>query len=71
MTDEEKRNSESVPYFIHEGMMQRMSENNKRLLIALIVSLAALLLNNVTWIVHERIANNYNLEMAEHEKSDS
>jgi hypothetical protein len=53
MSDEEKRNAEPVPYFIHEGMMQRMSENNRRLLIALIVSLvvslSALLIDNFMW----------------------
>lgn len=67
MTDEEKRNAEPVPYFIHEGMMQRMSDNNKRLLIALVVALTALLLNNVTWIVYEGVVNNNRQETVHEE----
>lgn len=62
MSDEEKMR-ESVPYFVHEGMMQRMSENNKRLLIALTIALTALLLNNVTWIVFEGVVQNRNQEI--------
>ena len=69
MSDEEKRNAEPVPYFIHEGMMQRMSDNNKRLLIALVVALTALLLNNVTWIVYEGVVNNNGQEIV-HEETD-
>lgn len=69
MSDEEKRNAEPVPYFIHEGMMQRMSDNNKRLLIALVVALSALLLNNVTWIVYEGVVNNNKQEIA-YEETD-
>ena len=69
MTDEEKRNAEPVPYFIHEGMMQRMSDNNKRLLIALVVALTALFLNNVTWIVYEGVVNNNRQEIV-HEETD-
>lgn len=69
MSDEEKRNAEPVPYFIHEGMMQRMSDNNKRLLIALVVALSALLLNNVTWIVYEGVVNNNRQEVA-YEETD-
>lgn len=69
MSDEEKRNAEPVPYFIHEGMMQRMSDNNKRLLIALVVALSALLLNNVTWIVYEGVVNN-NRQAVEYEETD-
>ena len=70
MTDEEKRNAEPVPYFIHEGMMQRMSDNNKRLLIALIAALTALLLNNVTWIVYEGVVNNDNKQEIAYEETD-
>ena len=36
--DEEKRNVDPVPYFINEGVVSRMAECNKKLLIALIVA---------------------------------
>lgn len=36
--EEEKKNIEPVPYFIHEGIVTRMAECNKKLLIALIVA---------------------------------
>ena len=38
---------------VHEGDMTRLERSNKRLLIALIVAVVALLLNNVVWIGFE------------------
>lgn len=38
---------------IHEGDMTRLERSNKRLLIALIVAVIAMLLNNVVWIGFE------------------
>ena len=47
----------SVPYYIHEGMMTRMERNNRRLLIALIVSVVVLLANNISWLVYEGVVH--------------
>ena len=49
----ENQTPDNVPYIIHEGAMARAERANRRLLIALIVSLCIMLLNNVAWIVHE------------------
>lgn len=43
--------NEIVSFQVHEGAMARMERNNKRLLIALIVSLVIFLINNVVWIM--------------------
>lgn len=56
MEDKDK-NIEPVPYFIHEGVMTRLAECNKRLLIALIIAVVALVLNNVVWIVYEGVTH--------------
>ena len=48
--DEKK---EMVSFQVHEGALARMERSNKRLLIALIVVVIAMLLNNVVWIVYE------------------
>ena len=47
----------SVPYYLHEGMMTRMERNNRRLLIALIVSVVVLLANNISWLVYEGVVH--------------
>lgn len=38
MDEKNKKDIEQIPYFVHEGMMQRMADCNKKLLIALIVA---------------------------------
>lgn len=53
LVDDDKKNIEPVPYFIHEGVVTRMAECNKKLLIALIVAVVAILLNNVVWLIYE------------------
>lgn len=55
--EDDKKNVEPVPYFIHEGIVARMAECNKKLLIALIVAVIALVLNNVVWIVYEGVTS--------------
>ena len=50
---EEKDYKAPVPYFIHEGVLDRMVRNNKRLLIALVVAVIALVVNNCAWLVYE------------------
>lgn len=49
----ENRNEEPVSFQIYEGTMARMERSNLRLLIALIVVVTAMLLNNVAWIMYE------------------
>jgi hypothetical protein len=46
MEENKDKSIEPVPYFIHEGTVTRLSECNKKLLIALIVAVTALFLNN-------------------------
>ena len=55
MEKDNKSNVEPVPYFIHEGTVSRLAECNKKLLIALIVAVVALFLNNVAWIIYEGV----------------
>ena len=57
IVEDDKKNVEPVPYFIHEGIVARMAECNKKLLIALIVAVIALVLNNVVWIVYEGVTS--------------
>lgn len=68
---EDQKTVEPVPYFIHEGMMQRMSDNNKRLLIALVVAVIALVVNNVVWVVYEGVVHGENKEIVYEQTSDS
>lgn len=42
MEQKEERKAESVSYFVHEGVIARMTECNRRLLIALIGTMVAL-----------------------------
>ena len=49
----ESRHEEPVSFQIYEGTMARMERSNLRLLIALIVVVTAMLLNNVAWIMYE------------------
>jgi hypothetical protein len=48
----------SVPYIVHEGAMVRLERNNRRLLIALVVALAFLLINNCVWLLYENHRQN-------------
>ena len=51
----ENQTPDNVPYIIHEGAMARAERHNRRLLIALVISLLAMLLNNVAWLVYEAV----------------
>ena len=55
---EEKREPAAVPYIVHEGAMVRLERNNRRLLIALVVALAFLLINNCVWLLYENHRQN-------------
>lgn len=62
---------EPVPYFIHEGIMARMAECNKKLLIALIVAVIALVVNNIVWVVYEGVVHGENREIVYEETADT
>ena len=47
---EEKRNPESVPYIVHEGAMARNERTVKRMIIALVASIALLFASNALWL---------------------
>lgn len=68
LVGEDNKNIEPVPYFIHEGIVARMAECNKKLLIALIVAVIALVLNNVVWIVYEGVTSSYKQERFAYEQ---
>lgn len=68
MGDEEKKGVEPVPYFIHEGVVSRMAECNKKLLVALIVAVTALFLNNIVWLIYEGVAHPYPQEVVAYEQ---
>lgn len=57
MDNREDKNIDPVPYFIHEGSMSRLAECNRRLLVALIVAVIALVVNNIVWVVYEGVVH--------------
>ena len=63
MEENKDKTAEPVPYFIHEGTVHRLSECNKKLLIALIVAVVTLFLNNVVWIIYEGVTTNMRQEI--------
>lgn len=65
------KNIEPVPYFIHEGIMSRLAECNKKLLIALIVAVVALLINNIVWVVYEGVVHGNERGIVYEQTSDS
>ena len=42
-----------IPYFAHEGEMNRMERSNKRLWIVIIILIVALLGTNAGWLIYE------------------
>ena len=68
--DEENRKAEPVPYFIHEGILARIMECNKMLLIALVVAVISLVVNNIVWVVYEGVVHGEEKEIVYEEKTD-
>lgn len=68
---EDQKTVEPVPYFIHEGIMARMADCNKKLLVALIVAVIALVVNNIVWVVYEGVVHGENKEIVYEQTSDS
>lgn len=69
--EEKDKNVDPVPYFIHEGTMARMADCNKRLLIALIAAVIALVVNNAVWIVYEGVVHGNDKEIVYEQESDT
>ena len=49
---EKEKNPESVPYIVHEGIMARFERTIRRLWIAALITLAALIASNAAWALH-------------------
>lgn len=52
---EKETNTENmtVPYIVHEGALVRSERQIKRLWIALIIAIAAIVVTNIAWIYYE------------------
>lgn len=48
---ETNRDAVTIPYFVHEGDMDRMEHNNKRLVVALILTIVLLFVSNGLWLL--------------------
>ena len=48
---ETNRDAVTIPYFVHEGDMDRMDRTNKRLVVALILSIVLLFVSNGIWLL--------------------
>lgn len=70
MEENKDKSIEPVPYFIHEGVMARMDACNKKLLIALIVAVVALVVNNIVWVVYEGVVHGNKQEIV-YEQTES
>ena len=46
-------NEATIPYFVHEGEMNRIERMNKRLWVIIIILIVALLGTNAGWLVYE------------------
>ena len=68
---EEEKMVEPVPYFIHEGIMARMAQCNKMLLIALLVAVISLVVNNIVWVVYEGVVHGEDKEIVYEETADT
>lgn len=69
--EDEKKTVDPVPYFIHEGILTRMADCNKKLLIALIVAVIALVVNNIVWVVYEGVVHGNDKEIVYEQETDS
>ena len=47
---EYNRDAATIPYFAHEGMVDRLDRINRRLLIALIIAVVMLFASNALWL---------------------
>lgn len=47
---EYNRDAAAIPYFAHEGMVDRLDRVNRRILIALIIAVVLLFASNAVWL---------------------
>ena len=50
--EKEKNSPDPVPYIVHEGIMARFERTIRRLWIAALITLAALVASNAAWALH-------------------
>lgn len=50
MENQETRDLVSIPYFVHEGDMDRVDRMNKRLTVALVLTIVLMFLSNGIWL---------------------
>jgi len=70
MDQKDEKKVDPVPYFIHEGIMARMEACNKKLLVALIVAVIALVVNNIVWVVYEGVVHGDDKEIVYEQETD-
>lgn len=46
-------NEATIPYFVHEGEMNRAERTNKRLWVIIIILIVALIGTNAGWLIYE------------------
>ena len=55
----EKENAAMIPYYVHEGEMNRMERLNKRWFIAFLIAIIMLFVTNAGWIIYENQFETY------------
>ena len=58
----ENENAAMIPYYVHEGEMNRMERLNKRWFISFLVVLAILFVTNAGWIIYESQYETYDID---------
>jgi len=53
MNEKNGENAVMIPYYVHEGEMNRLERANKRLIIGLIIVFLAFVGTNLGWIIYE------------------
>ena len=49
----EEKDVAAVPYIVHEGAMVKLERSNHRMMVAIIVIVIALVINNCAWLIFE------------------
>lgn len=61
----------AVPYIVHEAVCARHSINMKRLVVALIVSIALMFASNVAWLIATTASGGVEPQATQHEFDNS
>ena len=51
----EKENAAMIPYYVHEGEMNRLERLNKRWFIAFLIAIVMLFVTNAGWIIYDHL----------------